>query len=275
MRQSEHLEGRAELAGFLTRLRAGLQPSDVGLAGGGRRRVPGLRRHEIADLAGISLTWYTWLEQGRDIRISGNHLDALARAFKLEEPARRYLRTLGGCPDMQAAELPQTVDEGLKALIDDLSPCPCTITSPRGDFLAWNRGWKKVFVDLDLVDPKRRNGLWVTFMIPEYRERLADWDEEARYIVGRHREIAAPYASDPELIALHNELAERSPDFRRIWALNLVNGFVTRLQQVRHPELGTLRLKVMQMRPVDTPAIKVTVRRPADAITQKRLSKLL
>jgi len=234
-----------------------------------------LRRHELADLAGISLTWYTWLEQGRDIHISPTSIDSIAKALLLEEPGRRHLRVLAGWPDVTPPIPPVAVDEHLLAFINDLLPSPVAITSPTWDFLAWNAAWARVFGDPDRISPERRNGLWITFMCPEYRARIVDWESEAINAVARHREIAGPYASDPALRKLWTDLAAASHDFRRLWDLNLVQNFSGRMQLVKHPCVGLLDFKVMQLRPVDSPAIKLVIRRANDKTTLEKLHKLL
>jgi len=266
---------RRELAAFLTRLRAEAQPAQLGLRGGGRRRVPGLRRHELADLAGISLTWYTWLEQGRNINISGDALDGIASALQLSDDLRQYLRVLGDCPITRPPEVPHAVDASLRALIDDLMPAPVAITAPSWDLLAWNRAWAEVFIDPLTLLPRHRNGLWITFMSPSYRKRVIDWESEARYALARHREITGPYSADPRIKALHAELGAESSEFQRLWDLQLVQGFAGRIQMMQHPEAGLLKFKLIQLKPVDSQAIKLVVRRPADEATARKLRKLL
>src|SRR5438477_4898166 len=138
---------RRELASFLRARREGLQPEEVGLPRRGRRRVKGLRRHEVADLAAVSDTWYTWLEQGRNINVSAHLLDAVTRALRLDEDAWRYVRRLAGVPVIDPKPSPNEASEELRGLVEDMLPSPACLTTGPFDFLAWNRAYAEVFGD--------------------------------------------------------------------------------------------------------------------------------
>lgn len=267
---------RLELGRLLTQLRGEVRPADAGIASGGRRRVPGLRRHEVAQLAGISVTWYTWLEQGRDVKLSMRALNAVASALRVDESIRHHLLLLGGMlEDLPRPRTSSPLDRGLLALLDDLLPSPAVITSPAWDFVAWNKAWALVFIDPETLAPGRRNGLWLTFMDETYRARLADWRAECRYAVARHRLIVAPYSADPRVREVHEDVMANSAEFRELWSQTLVRGFSARTQIVNHPEVGTLNFRVLQLRPVDLPDLKVVIRRPDDVASDVRLRKLL
>src|SRR5919201_3772884 len=153
---------REELADFLRRKRAGIKPEDVGLPNGGRRRTPGLRREEVALLAGVGTTWYTWLEQGRDVRASLDVLEALARALRLTPAERTHLILLGRGEEAPPCRPPsERVSPTLRRLIENLGPNPAFVLGRRWDYLAWNKAACAVFGDLGKVPRSQRNHLWL------------------------------------------------------------------------------------------------------------------
>lgn len=273
---SEQNEARlAELSQFLTASRARLKPEDVGLVTGGRRRVPGLRRHEVADLASMSVTWYTWLEQGRPVRSTPQSLDALSRALKLDDDGRRHLRHLGGLPDTSSPESPTEADPDILALLEDLNPSPAYISTPAWDFLGWNDAWKVVFLDPSTLPLPHRNGLWMTFMDERMRSRMMDWESDAAQSIARRRSILAGYPGDHRSSELRDELLGCSDEFRQIWARNEIQEFRSRFQRIRHPEVGDLHFNVIQFRPAAQPALMMTIRRHRDTETLNRVHSLL
>lgn len=277
LRQPPHQANgsRRELAHLLMQLRNGVKPEAVGLRGTGRRRVSGLRREELADVAGISVTWYTCLEQARDVHASPRAIDAIARALGVDESVRRHLRVLAGLPLDVPSVAHIEVDDSLAAFVQEMSPEPALITSPASDVLVWNEAYSKVYIDLEQIAPECRNNLWISFMSREFRERIFDWETEARFAVARHREVSAPYAADPRVRDIRAMLLQESADFRRLWNEPLVSGFSPRTQMLDHPVAGRLAFNILQMRPTNNPTIKLVIRRAADAATLERLRKLL
>src|SRR3954447_18398858 len=168
---------RADLAAFLRARRAAVRPEDVGLPGGGRRRTQGLRREEVALLAGVSVSWYTWLEQGRPINASLDVLDALARALHLDAVEREHLIVLVGYP----ARLPiapgrDVVSGAIERLLDALEPAPAYVLGPRWDFLGWNRSFMVLFPAVAELPPEERNLVWVLFANAQARELVGEWE---------------------------------------------------------------------------------------------------
>src|SRR5947207_4514400 len=189
---------RAELADFLKARRAALQPSDVGLPGGGRRRTPGLRREEVATLAGVGTTWYTWLEQGRDVRASLDVFEALSRALRLTPAERSHLITLGrGEEAPPPPPQPEYVSPTLRRLIQNLGPSPAYLLGRRWDLLAWNDAYVAVFGDPMEFPPGKRNQVWMVFMDPGRRNLLTDWRQGARRLLARFRADYAQHVGDP------------------------------------------------------------------------------
>src|SRR5271167_3990954 len=163
---------REELADFLRTRRASLKPEDVGLPGGGRRRTPGLRREEVAQLAGVGATWYTWLEQGRDVRASLDVLEAVARALRLTPAERTHLVLLGRGEEAPPCKAPaEQVSPTVRHLVENLGPGPAYAMGRRWDYLAWNRAFEVVFGWQPGEDPLSRNAVWLMFMDP-VRRRL-------------------------------------------------------------------------------------------------------
>jgi transcriptional regulator with XRE-family HTH domain len=176
---------RDELSRFLKSRRARVSPAAVGLPRRARRRTPGLRREEVADLAGVGLTWYTWLEQGRDIRVSPEVLTGVARALQLEPAERAHLFRLAGHAPPAAAPA-AAVSPRLRRVLDHWDPFPAHLTGRRRDVLAWNRaseainGWSQ-------LPQEKLNVLWFMFTLPSTRRLLVDWEHEAALSVAAFR----------------------------------------------------------------------------------------
>jgi transcriptional regulator with XRE-family HTH domain len=191
---------RAELADFLRRRRASIQPEDVGLPSGGRRRTPGLRREEVASLAGVGTTWYTWLEQGRDVRASLDVFEAIAKALRLTPAERTHLILLGRGEEAPACKPPaERVSPTLRRLVENLGPNPAMVLGRRWDYLAWNRAACVVFGDIGAIPKAARNHLWQLFMDPGRRELFAEWEQSSRRPLLRGTDPSAQ-AGEPRLL---------------------------------------------------------------------------
>ncbi|MGQ7818608.1 helix-turn-helix transcriptional regulator [Metapseudomonas furukawaii] len=215
---------RAELAEFLRSRRERISPEEVGLPAGSRRRTPGLRREEVAALAGVGLSWYTWLEQGRDISVSATFLDNLARALKLDSTERRHLFLLAH--QRLPAEPGRTwcvVPPLIHRLIEDLPLRPAYVLNLRWDVLAWNTAADRVFC-FSAMPADRRNFLWKLFTSPAMRELFDPWDDQALQILSSFRRDYVRATQDPEIAALVKELTKVSPDFRDWWQQQEIHG---------------------------------------------------
>jgi transcriptional regulator with XRE-family HTH domain len=264
----------AELGAFLQAARARLQPEDVGIGRRGRRRVPGLRRHEVADLAGVSLTWYTWLEQGRNVNPSPEVIDALARALSLDDDGRRHLRRVAGCPLLDTPFAPEEPSESLVGLINELDPIPAYIVTAAFDFVAWNPAYAGLFADPAALPPERRNALWMFFTRSEVRERIPDWASELDHLVGRFRAEAGRHPNHPRFTAIVEGLRLESPEFAASWAAHRVQRFAGRTEEIDHPVAGRLRTVLLQLRPSDQRSLTVMIHQPADEACRRRLTLL-
>ncbi|MCX4482510.1 MULTISPECIES: helix-turn-helix domain-containing protein [Streptomyces] len=242
----EPLDRRAELSEFLRTRRAKLRPGDVGLPEFGRhRRVPGLRREELAQLAGVSVAYYTRLEQGNGRNVSAEVLDAIARALRLTDAESAHLTHLAKPARHKKKRRParvQRVRKGLLYLLDSMDGIPAYVTGARSDVLAWNAMAAAVFGDWGALPPGERNWARLVFLSPAYRDLFVNWDSKASDMVSYLRLYAGCHPDDPELSALVGELSVKSDEFRRLWATHNVKEKGHGVKLLRHPLVGELTL---------------------------------
>jgi transcriptional regulator with XRE-family HTH domain len=269
---------RGELAAFLRTQRERLAPADVGLPAGsasGRRRTPGLRREEVAQLSGVGVTWYTWLEQGRDISASVQVIDALARALLLDPDQHRHLRELAGLPPPEPRPPLGDLLPRLQLLVDAVAPSPASVYDRHFDYLVWNEAYARVRHDPGTLPAGRRNMLWMMFTDPANRARLVHWEQAARAVLSQFRAAAGRRPDDPRFAELATALAGASPQFRDWWAEYPVRYFRPATIAVRHPEAGVIALQMYQLRLADEPDLVMVLQVPATPAHRERLSFLL
>ncbi|MEV7342848.1 helix-turn-helix transcriptional regulator [Streptomyces sp. NPDC093544] len=240
------LDQRAELSEFLRTRRARLKPEDVGMPDFGRhRRVPGLRREELAQLAGVSVAYYTRLEQGNGRNVSSEVLDAIARALRLTDAEHAHLTHLAKPKQHKKKQgaRPQQVRGALRQLLDTLDGVPAYITGRRSDVLVWNRMAAAVFGDWSELPAPERNWARMVFLKPEYHDLFVEWEQKAIDIVCLLRMDAGCHPDDPRLSALVGELSVKSEDFRRLWATHDVKEKTHGVKRLRHPLVGDLSLQ--------------------------------
>jgi transcriptional regulator with XRE-family HTH domain len=253
---------RAELAEFLRARRDAVAPEQVGLPrGASRRRTPGLRREEVAMLAGVSLTWYTWLEQGRRINASPDVLSAIGRALKLDEAGIEHLLGLAA-PSSTPIDAPQEAPSALVRLINSMEPAPAYVLGPRWEFLAWNAAQARLYPRINELEGLERNLLWVLFADPFTKELIVDWDIHARQALAEFRAGTAVLRGDGELAELVEELSERSDEFAEWWPEHDVSQFETRLRRFRHPAAGVLTFEYQILAPIEWPGLRVACQLP-------------
>ncbi|MFJ3900710.1 helix-turn-helix transcriptional regulator [Streptomyces sp. NPDC090025] len=237
----------SELSEFLRTRRARLKPQDVGLPEFGRhRRVPGLRREELAQLAGVSVAYYTRLEQGNGKNVSMEVLDSIARALRLSDTERAHLTHLAK-PTVKkrqraAAARPQKVRPGLAHLLEAMETVPAFVLGRRGDILAWNRMSRALFGDFDSWEPHERNMARMIFLDPNSRDLYPEWECKAVEVVSVLRLYAGMNPDDQELLSLVGELSVRSEEFRSLWAAHTVTDKGHGSKRVRHPLVGEMTL---------------------------------
>jgi transcriptional regulator with XRE-family HTH domain len=237
----------AQLVGGLLRSRRErLSPADVGLPAGSRRRTAGLRREEVAQLANISATYYTFLEQGRDIRPSRKVLDALAAALQLDRSERTHLHELAAGRGGAGRSVPhETLAPGLGDVVDHLDPRPTYVTGRYWDVLAANRAARALWTDWPALPAGDRNMLWWTFTAPAAREVLVDWEAEATNLLASFRAAAARNLDDPGFTAMLSRLKAASSEVRDWWPRqgNSSASPASGLTRLRHPDLGIVALR--------------------------------
>ncbi|WP_327121308.1 helix-turn-helix transcriptional regulator [Streptomyces sp. NBC_01341] len=239
------LDRRAELGEFLRSRRARLKPDDVGLPDFGRhRRVPGLRREELAQLAGVSVAYYTRLEQGNGQNVSVEVLDAIASALRLTDAEGAHLSHLAKPRQHRKKPSPrqQRVRAALNQLLDSMDGVPAYVVGRRAEILAWNRMAAAVFGDWSELPAQERNWARLVFLKPGYRDLFVEWDQKASDIVAFLRMDAGCRPDDSRLSALVGELSVKSQDFRRLWARHDVKEKSHGVKRLCHPLVGELSL---------------------------------
>jgi transcriptional regulator with XRE-family HTH domain len=265
---------RQELAAFVRNRRERLRPEQVGLPRSRRRRTPGLRREEVAQLAGVGVTWYTWLEQGRDINPSHQVLEAIARTLRFDAHERTHLFTLAGVSVATAVDECATLFPTARAILDSLEPNPAVLMNARWDVLAYNRVHASFFTDLDGIASEDRNCIWLAFTDPEWRRVIVDWDEAAARMVGEYRAAMAEHLDDPSWQSLLERLLAASPEFAARWAQHDVRRMESSRKRVRHPELGVLMLDYTNLWLDPSCNARVVAFTPADTRTAAQLREL-
>ena len=241
-----------ELREFLRTRRARLQPEDVGIETAGQRRVPGLRREEVAMLAGVSVDYYVRLEQGRDLQPSDSVLDAVARALRLAPAEREYLHNLvrAAAPSTspeQPYPVRPPVPAGVRAILDTLG-VPGVLVDFRGDVLATNRLARALVADFDAMPEAERNHSRWLFLDPAARERFVDWEMVARGSIAVIRDAAGRYPHDAALHARIGELSVASREFRTWWAMHDVGSRRNGTKRFRHPVVGELEVQYQALK---------------------------
>jgi transcriptional regulator with XRE-family HTH domain len=249
------VDRRSELGEFLRSRRARLQPDELGLpAYGGRRRVPGLRREELARLAGVSVDHYVRLEQGRTLHFSEAVLDAVARALRLDPVERDHLYRLARPWSEAVREArPQHVRPGLRRLLDSAAEVPAYIVGRNTTVLAWNRLAAALLTDFGALAPRQRNFARLVFLDEGIQRLYADWRVKASDIVAYLRLDASRHPDDPETAALLAELSAASPVFRELWGEHRVKDKTHGRYVYRHPVVGDLDLGYETLRLPDDP----------------------
>jgi transcriptional regulator with XRE-family HTH domain len=264
------LRRRRELANFLRARRERLSPTRLGLPSRQRRRVEGLRREEVAELAGISASWYTWLEQGREIRVSAETLARLAEALQLQEDEREQLFLLSRLPPPRLARSDKPAPAGFRDLLDKFDPWPALAICTRWDVVEWNRGAVRLFGDFAAVPIGKRNFLWLLFTNPSFRALFADSDRMVRCVTSHFRAAFNERLSDRGWTDLVGALERQSEEFRLIWREYGVLRPPDWRQQMNHPELGRLQFDPITLEHPPDHQIRVVFYRPADAETEAK-----
>jgi transcriptional regulator with XRE-family HTH domain len=265
---------RRELGAFLRNRRERVQPEDVGLRSSRRRRTPGLRREEVAQLAGVGVTWYTWLEQGREINPSAQVLDAIARTLQFDSHEQSHLFTLAGIATTTVAAQCIELCPTVQPLLDQLEPFPACVLNDRLDLLAYNRVYASFFEGLDAIPVEDRNLLWLTFTDAAWRRPIVDWDESVGNLVAEYRAAMARHLDEPAWKLLVARLHRASPEFRAFWERHDVQSVVSRRKRALHPTAGLLSVEYTNLWLGERHGTRIVAFTPADERTRKRLDAL-
>lgn len=276
MKQVE-LERHHELAAFLRSRRARLSPEQVGLAGGTRRRTPGLRRGEVALLAGVSPEWYTWLEQGRDIHVSVQVLESLARVLQLDVNERAHLFLLAHSqPPPVETFSPPTISPTLHQFLQQLGTAPTCVTDPRLNVLAWNPAYRVVFGDYAAMPERERNLLWRFFTSPLLPKGSEAWEELVRVYVAQFRAEYGRFINDPWWTHRIAELSRISPEFREFWARHDVQIVSEGQKSIQHPLVGELIFDFLWLQIADSRDLRLLMHTPrSNTGTTEKIERLL
>ncbi|MFM9281818.1 helix-turn-helix transcriptional regulator [Paenibacillus jiagnxiensis] len=235
---------RKQLADFLRSRRLRLSPREVGLqVETSRRRMTGLRREEVSSLSGISLAWYTALEQGRDIRVSEQVLESLARTLRLSSDERNHLLVLANPSSLPEPKADDSVPSSLQKILDRMGTYPAYIIDKRWNVLAWNQISGTLCKDFSRDPELGRNMLWRVFAVEESKSRIVNWENVASAMVAHFRSRFALYMNDSWYQELVDKLCDRSEEFRTLWERHDVSGTLEGEQIIRLPEAGLLTFR--------------------------------
>ena len=262
---------RAELGEFLKARRARLTPDDFGMPRGSRRRTPGLRREEVALLAGVGVTWYTWLEQGRQINASTQVLDAVAGTLRLDRVEREHLYRLAEATPVRTECVLTTVPDTIREIVHSLEPLPATLINGRFDILMSNDAYEELFWDWHSMPCVHKNTLWCCITEPSARDRFPEYTQQVRYLVARLRSGYGRHIGDQDWEEDIRRLAGLSREFAELWARHEVADPEPRVLTYLHGQAGPLRLAVSELSVPDLAEARITVYTPCDAATRAKL----
>lgn len=265
---------RHELAAFLRHRREHISPEQVGLPRGRRRRTPGLRREEVAHLSAVGVTWYTWLEQARDIQVSVQVLDALARTLLLDPSERGHLFQLAGAVDPTPATTCPSITPAIQRVLEQLEPIPACVQNSRYDILAYNRTYGLLLCDLDAVPAEDRNCLILSYTHEPWRSSIVHLEQTQRLMAARFRATMAGHLGEPAWKMLLQRLRSESPEFCEAWDRHEVGAHRGKRKEFLNRYVGRVAVDHtdMWLGPEAGPRMVTYV--PADEESKERLERL-
>lgn len=267
------------LSAFLKTHRAKVLPQSVGLPSGTRRRTPGLRREEVAQLAGVSTTWYTWLEQGRDIRVSAPVLDSISSALQLTVDERKYLYALAmdaspGSGPMRE-ESPE-ISPSLTRILQELRYCPTIISDRRCQIVGWNLAASHVFLDFDQIPAEQRNLIRLLFSRKEFRRLAVNWEHFVRGFLAIFRAYYGQYVEDEWYDRFLDEMKGAHSDFNHLWEQSEVSSAPEVLLEFRHAKAGKMLFHLTSLQAHGNTDLRCSIYTPApDSSTEFKLKQLM
>lgn len=267
------------LSAFLKSQRAKISPESVGFPAGTRRRTPGLRREEVAQLAGVSTTWYTWLEQGRDIQASTSVLDCVAGALKMNADERKYLYSLAiedGSTTYAPENEPLRISPSLQKIITGLEHCPVIVSDRMCNIVGWNQAACHVFLDFDRIPPEERNMIRLLFSRREFRRLAVNWEQFASGFLSMFRSYYGRYVSDEWYERFLREMTETHPEFRSMWEHGQVSYAPEVHLEFRHAKAGKMVYELTSLSVSGQDDLRLSIYTPApDTPTENKLRRLM
>lgn len=268
------------LSAFLKSQRAKLTPQAVGLPEGARRRTPGLRREEVAQLAGVSSTWYTWLEQGRDIQASHSVLDCIAGALRLTADERKYFFALasdtGSGMAFRDLEPPACIAPPLEKILAELRYCPTLISDRRCQIVGWNEAAAHVFLAFDLIPAEERNMIQLLFARKEFKRLAVNWSQFVSGFLAIFRAYYGQYVEDEWYERFLTELSGLYPEFDPLWQESRVNSAPEVELEFRHAKAGKMLFHLTSLQVHGSADLRMSVYTPApDSQTESKLERLM
>ncbi|MBH0330470.1 DNA-binding protein [Brevibacillus brevis] len=269
------------LSTFLKAQRAKILPQSVGLAPGTRRRTPGLRREEVAQLAGVSSTWYTWLEQGRDIKVSPSVLDAVARALQLTVDEHKYLYALAletgtGVGQSPQKDEPPQINPALKRILKELRLCPTIISDRRSHIVGWNEAATHVFLDFEQIPYEERNLIRLVFTRKELRRLAVNWEHFVSGFLAIFRANYGQYVEDEWYEQFLSEMRQVHPDFHDLWEQSRVSSAPEVLLEFRHAKVGKMLFHLTSLQVSGNADLRCSIYTPdPNSATETKLRQLI
>lgn len=268
------------LSEFLKARRAAITPASAGLPEGTRRRTPGLRREEVAQLSGVSSTWYTWLEQGRDIKVSPSVLDCIAAALQLTKDERSYLFALAlengpGVADYTQEE-PSVIHPSLQKILQELKTCPTIISDRHCGIVGWNEAAAHVFLDFAKLAPQQRNMISLLFERKEFRRLAVNWEQFVRGYLSIFRAYYGQYLEDRWYDEFIAEMKERHPEFYHLWEESRVSSAPDVVLEFRHAKAGKMLFHLTSLQVQGAADLRCSIYTPAgESGTEAKLKQLM
>jgi transcriptional regulator with XRE-family HTH domain len=267
------------LSSFLKSKRAKIQPQSIGLPAGIRRRTPGLRREEVAQLAGVSTTWYTWLEQGRDIKVSSSVLDSIAAALQLNNDERKYLYDLAletNTNVVQQDVLQTKITPSLEKILSELKYCPTLITDRHFQIVGWNRAAAHVFLDFEQIPSEQRNLIRLVFTRKELRALAVNWEHFVKGFLAIFRAYYGQYVGDEWYNQFLEEMIHLHPEFQSLWQESQVSMAPEVLIEFRHSKGGKMLFNLTSLQVQGNMDLRCSVYTPVEeSSTEVKLKRLM
>jgi len=276
MKRDIRLEALSE---FLKSKRASIKPQSVGLPLGTRRRTPGLRREEVAQLAGVSTTWYTWLEQGRDIKVSSSVLDSISSTLRLNSDERKYLYDLALDVNTSAYRqdvLHSNISPSLEKILKELKYCPTLITDRHFQIVGWNPAAAYVFLDFEQIPIEERNLIRLVFTRKELRSLAVNWEHFVKGFLSIFRVYYGQYMGDEWYSQFLEEMSILNSEFQSLWQENLVNMAPELLIEFRHSKAGKMLFNLTSLQVHGNTDYWCSIYTPVEgSSTEEKLKKMI